>query len=117
MSAPALTLKALAQGRELTLNDYASIATDALAAINAKRQAWQDDVKRGGYVAHFKAMPRIHDEIELQLYEAITEFDDDAAGTLEEIRFQNEPRERDLIQWPLLNDEEFDFATSRGITA
>jgi hypothetical protein len=117
MSASTISLKALAKGHELTLNDYASIATDALAAINAKRQAWQDGVKRGSYAAHFKAVPRIHDEIELQLYEAITEFDDDAAGTLAELQFQNEPRERDLIQWPLLNDEEFDVATSRGITA
>ena len=115
--AQTLTLKALTQGRELTLNDYASIATDALAAINAKRQAWRDDAKRDGYAAHFKTCPNIHDDLELQLYEAITEFDDDAAGTLAEIQFQNEPRERDLIQWPLPNDEEFDFATSRGLAA
>ena len=99
MSAPVLTLKALAEGRELTLNDYASIATDALAAVNAKRQAWRDNAKRGGYASHFKAIPSIHDELELQLYEAIVEFDDDAAGTLEEIRFQNEPRERDIKDW------------------
>ena len=30
-----------------------------------------------------------------------------------EIQFQNEPR--DLLHWP--TDEEFDFATSRGIVA
>ena len=112
-----LTLKALAQGRELTLNDYARIATDALAAITTERQAWNKRILSSGYAANARSLPSIHDDFELQLYEAITEFDDDAAGTLEEIRFQNEPRERDLIQWPLLNDEEFDFATSRGLVA
>ena len=112
-----LTLKALAQGRELTLNDYARIATDALAAITTERQAWNKRILSSGDAAHVKAMPRIHDEIELQLYEAINDFDVDAAGTLAELQFQNEPRERDLLCFPLPTDEEFDFATSRGLAA
>lgn len=96
MSAHFLTLKSLTEGRELTLNDYASIATDAIAAITAKRKAWRKNVNRGGHAAHFKDCPQINDELELQLYEAIVEFDDDAFGTLEEMRFWNEPRERDI---------------------
>ena len=112
-----LTLKALAQGRELTLNDYARIAADALAAITTERQAWNKRILSSGYAANARSRPSIHDDFELQLYEAINDFDVDAAGTLAELQFQNEPRERDLMQWPLLNDEEFDFATTRGITA
>jgi hypothetical protein len=99
MSAPALTLKALTQGHELTLNDYASIATDALAAINAINVAWQKSVPADGYAAHFKTNPRIHDELELQLYEAINDFDCEPMETLAEIQFQNEPRERDIKDW------------------
>jgi hypothetical protein len=36
-----ITLKSLTSA-DLTLNDYASIAADALAAINAINQAWRD---------------------------------------------------------------------------
>ena len=117
MSAPVLTLKAIAQGRELTLNDYASIAADALAAITTERQAWNKRILSSGYAANARSRPSIHDDFELQLYEAINDFDVDAAGTLAELQFQNEPRERDLLCFPLPTDEEFDFATSRGLAA
>ena len=111
-----ITLKSLTSA-DLTLNDYASIAADALAAINAINAAWSKSERAGGYAANFRTRPSIHEELELQLYEAITDFDCDPQGTLDELRFQNEPRESDLRHWPLPTDEEFDFATSRGLAA
>jgi hypothetical protein len=85
--------------RRPTLNDYASIAADALAAINAINAAWSKSERAGGYAANFRTRPSIHEELELQLYEAITDFDCDPQGTLDELRFQNEPRERDIKDW------------------
>ncbi len=90
-----VTLKSLTQGRELTLNDYASIAADALAAINAINKTWTDSVKAGGYATHFRDCPSIHDDFHTELLEAIVGFDSEPVETLAELQFQNEPRERD----------------------
>ena len=100
------------------LTDLAQAAIDALALFNAERDRQQTAWAMSRFGQSFRGNgPCISDDQHEALLTQIVHYDDDAAGTLEEIRFQNEPRERDLIQWPLLNDEEFDFATSRGITA
>ena len=84
-----------------TLNDLARAAIDALAAINAINTAWTDRVKRDGYVANFRDAPRISDDLLEALYEEIVFFDAEAADTLSEIRFQNEPTEADYAGiWP-----------------
>ena len=84
-----------------TLNDLARTAIDALAAINAINTAWTDRVKRDGYAANFRDAPRISDDLLEALYEEIVFFDAEAADTLSEIRFQNEPTERDYAGiWP-----------------
>lgn len=89
-----VTLKSLTSA-DLSLNDLASIAADALAAINAINTAWNASVKRNGYAANFRDCPTINDELHLALLEEIVFFDDDAKETLSELRFQNEPRDRD----------------------
>ena len=84
-----------------TLNDLARTAIDALAAINAINTAWTDRVKRDGYAANFRDAPRISDDLLEALYEEIVFFDAEAADTLSEIRFQNEPTEADYAGiWP-----------------
>lgn len=84
-----------------TLNDLARTAIDALAAINAINTAWTDRVKRDGYAANFRDAPRISNDLLEALYEEIVFFDAEAADTLSEIRFQNEPTERDYAGiWP-----------------
>lgn len=119
MSAP-ITLKSLTTS-ELTLNDYASIAADALAAINAINQAWRANALAGGYAAHFKAAPTIPDHLYAELLNEIVRFDEDPSGSLAELNFQEEMQaERELELMPrasLLTDAEWDFATSRGLSA
>ena len=101
-----------------TLNDLARTAIDALAAINAINSAWTDSVKRGGYAANFRDAPRISDDLLEALYEEIVFFDAEAAETLSEIRFQNEPTDADYAGiWPTPSDAEFDFASTRGMAA
>ena len=114
MSAPVVTLKSLTSA-ELTLNDLASIAADALAAINAKQQAWRDNAKRGGYASHFRDCPSINDELHMALLEEIVFFDDDAKETLSELRFQNEPTERDYTRLIAIADEQWDYYVAQGV--
>lgn len=113
-----ITLKSLTSA-ELTLNDYASIAADALAAINAINTAWNQSVKRSGYAANFRDCPQIHDELHLALLTEIVQFDDEPVGTLAEINFQEEmqeERERELLpRASLLSDEEWDYRVAQGI--
>ena len=111
MSRAIVTLKSLTSA-DLTLNDLASIAADALAAINAKQQAWRDNAKRGGYASHFKACPQVDDELHMALLEEIVFFDDDAKETLSELRFQNEPTEADYIA---IADQQWDYYVAQGV--
>lgn len=84
-----------------TLDELAQTAIDALAAINIIQTAWTNNVKRGGYAANFRDAPRISDDLLLTLYEEMVFFDAEAAETLSELRFQNEPTERDYDGfWP-----------------
>ena len=100
------------------LTDLAQAAIDALALFNAERDRQQTAWAMSKFGKAFRGNgPCISDEQQEALLTQIVHYDDDAAGTLAEIQFQNEPRERDLLQWPLPTDEEFDFATSRGLTA
>jgi hypothetical protein len=99
-----------------TLDELASTAIDALAAINLIQTTWTNSVKRGGYAANFRDAPRISDDLLEALYEEMVFFDAEAAETLSEIRFQNEPTEADYTgTWPSASDVEFDFAASRGV--
>jgi hypothetical protein len=101
-----------------SLNKLAQTAIDALAAINLIQTAWRDNAKRGGYAANFRDAPRISDNLLITLYEEMVFFDAEAAETLSELRFQNEPTEADYAGiWPSESDADFDFATSRGLAA
>mgnify|MGYP001608419328 CR=1 FL=1 len=103
-----------------TLNQLAADAIKALAAFNAANasatKAWQASIKAGGYAAHFKQCPDIAEHLQIELLEEIVFYDDDAKGTLEEMRFQNSAEvEPAIIGRVRLSDVEFDYATSRGI--
>ena len=73
------------------LTELAQAAIDALAAYNAeyKRQqkAW-DASRYGKNFAYNSAY--ISDELQIELLTAIVDYDDDPAGTLQELAFQFE---------------------------
>lgn len=103
----------------LTANIEAAIA--GLKAYNDLQAAWRANALAGGYAAHFKAAPTIPDHLYAELLTEIVQFDEDPSGSLAEHHFQEEMQaERELELMPrasLLTDVEWDFATSRGISA
>ena len=113
MSAP-VTLKSLTSA-DLSLNDLASIAADALAAINAKQQAWRDNARRGGYAKHFVSCPQVNDELHLALLSEIVDFDEDPRESLAELNFQNEPTELDYKSYVAIADEQWDYYVAQGV--
>ena len=99
------------------LTSHIEAAIAGLKAYNDIQSAWRANVKAGGYAAHFKDAPQIPDHLHIELLEAISAFDCDPQGTLDELRRQAKPCEGNLLHFSLPSDEEFDFATSRGLAA
>ena len=101
----------------MTITAHIEAAIAGIQAYNDLQAAWRANVKAGGYAAHFKDAPHIPDYLLTELLEVITDFDCDPQGTLDELRHEAEPCEGNLLHFPLPSDEEFDFATSRGLAA
>ena len=94
-----------------SLTSHIEAAIAGLKAYNDLQAAWRANVQAGGYAAHFKDSPTIPDHLHIELLEAITAFDCDPQGTLDELRFQNEPTERDYIA---IADEQWDYYVAQG---
>lgn len=90
-------------------------AIAGIKAYNDLQSAWRANVKAGGYAAHFKDAPQIPDYLLTELLEVITDFDCDPQGTLDELRLQNEPFERDYKGYIRIADEQWDYYTAQGV--
>jgi len=93
----------------MTINEQAQAAINALNALNDFAAAWNESVKAKGYAAAFRESPRMADHLHRELLEAIVAFDEDALGTLVDLRLYDEPDEGSGI-----SDEEFDYRTGQA---
>ncbi len=92
------------------INELAQAAIDALQAINAIHEEWRDTLAtKSGHGQYVRRCPEIADHLYVELLEAITDFDFDPMGTLEEIELQNEDESDDY------DGGRFDYLTSRGV--
>ena len=92
------------------INKLAQAAIDALVSINKFNKEWVEQFNRnrghGQYVSH---RPEIAEHLHMELLEAITDFDCDPMGSLEEamLYHKDEPDDYD--------GGRFDYLTSRGV--
>jgi len=92
------------------INELAQAAIDALQAINAIHKEWRDTLAtKSGHGQYVRRRPEIADHLNIELLEAITDFDCDPMGTLAEIELQNEDESDDY------DGGRFDYLTSRGV--
>ena len=92
------------------INELAQAAIDALAAINAIHKDWIEQLKlRSGHGQYISTRPEIAEHLHIELLEAITDFDCDPMGSLEEamLYHKDEPDDYD--------GGRFDYLTSRGV--
>lgn len=101
----------------MTITKHIEAAIAGIKAYNDLEAAWRANVKAGGYAAHFKDAPHIPYHLHIELLQEIAAFDCDPQGTLDELRGEAEPCEGNFLHSPMPSDEDFDFATSRGLAA
>ena len=103
----------------MNINQNIEAAVTGLKAFNDLQAQWRANCKAGGYAKHFRNAPNISDDLRTALLKEIVRFDEDPVETLAQIEFELEwAREPEYVgRFPRLSDEEFDFATSRGISA
>jgi hypothetical protein len=93
-----------------SINELAQAAIDALAAINAIHKDWIEQLKlKSGHGQYISTRPEIAEHLHIELLEAITDFDCDPMGSLEEamLYHKDEPDDYD--------GGRFDYLTSRGV--
>ena len=99
----------------MSLETLAQAVVDALAAYNAENERIRTEWKGSGYGKHFKSPPTVSDDTLIEMLEHIVAFDEDPTGTLEQLVWENEPRERDIVgSWPSPTDAEWDYAAAKG---
>jgi hypothetical protein len=92
------------------LNELAATAIDALQAINAIHKEWRDAMaSKSGHGQYTSTCPQIADHLHMELLEAITDFDCDPMGSLEEIKLHIEDEADDY------DGGRYDFYTTRGV--
>ena len=91
-------------------------AIAGLRAINDAIYEWNVKRAAGGFAAHFRDRPQIDDHLHMELLAEIVRFDDEPAGTLEQLEFEAEwEREPDIIgRGVALSDEEWDYAVAKA---
>ena len=105
-----------------TLNQHIADAIASLKAANDMRRDWNANAKRNGYAAAFRNPPEIAGHLHTELLEEMVYYDDDAAGSLHEIRRENgvdddgEPIEVEpaIIGRVRMSDVEFDYKAAIG---
>lgn len=92
------------------INELAQAAIDALQAINAIHKEWRNTIAtKSGHGQYTSPRQEIADHLHIELLEAITDFDCDPMGSLEEamLYHKDEPDDYD--------GGRFDYLTSRGV--
>ncbi len=93
------------------LDDLAATAIDALQAINFIHKEWRNTLTtKSGHGQYVSRCPQISDHLQLELLEAITDFDCDPMGSLDELKFQMQDEADDY------DGGRFDYYTSRGVS-
>lgn len=92
------------------LNELAQTAIDALQAINSIHQEWRNAlVSKSGHGQYMASCPQIAEHLHMELIEAITGFDCDPMGTLEEFELFKKDKPDDY------DGGRFDYNSSRGV--
>jgi hypothetical protein len=91
------------KGKTVTLNDHVIAAIRSIEAAN--------DIRSAHAHLPYREQPQVHDELLIQLLEAMIAFDEEPVGTLEELQ-----REDDTFfgRSPRMTDEEWDYAVAIG---
>lgn len=93
-----------------SINELAQAAIDALVAINAIHKDWLEQLKlKGVHSTDISTRPEIAEHLHLELLEAITDFDCDPMGSLEEFKLHSTDEPDDY------DGGRFDYLTSRGV--
>jgi hypothetical protein len=93
-----------------SINELAQAAIDALTAINTIRRQWlEESARKSGHGQYISRCPQIADHLHLELLEAITDFDCDPMGSLDEAISQSKDEPDDY------DGGRFDYLTSRGV--
>lgn len=90
-------------GKTVTLNDHVASAIKSLEAANEIRAAHAS--------LPYSQQPQVHDELLIQLLEAMIAFDEEPQGTIEELTRENE---QFMTRFPLPDDAEWDYAVAIG---
>ena len=90
-------------GKTVTLNDHVASAIKSLEAANEIRAAHAS--------LPYSQQPQVHDELLIQLLEAMIEFDEAPQGTIEELTRDDEQY---TTRFPLPDDAEWDYAVAIG---
>lgn len=91
------------RGKTVTLNDHVIAAIKSLQAANEIRAAHAS--------LPYSQQPQVHDDLLIQLLEAMIEFDEEPQGTIEELTREDE---RYITRSPLPDDAEWDYAVAIG---
>jgi hypothetical protein len=92
------------------IDELAQAAIDALKAINAIHKEWREALAtKSGHGQYISTCPQIADHMHMELLEAITDFDCDPMGSLEEAISQTKDEPDDY------DGGRFDYLTSRGV--
>ena len=91
-------------------------AIAGLRAINDAIYTWNVNRAANGYAAHFRDRPQIDHDLYMELLGEIVRFDDEPAGTLEQLEFEAEwEREPEIIgRGVVVSDEEWDYAVAKA---
>ena len=90
-------------GKTVTLNDHVASAIKSLEAANEIRAAHAS--------LPYSQQPQVHDELLIQLLEAMIAFDEEPQGTIEELTREDE---QFMTRFPLPDDAEWDYAVVIG---
>jgi hypothetical protein len=91
------------KGKTVTLNDHVIAAIRSLEAAN--------DIRAAHAHLPYREQPQVHDELLIQLLEAMIAFDEEPQGTIEELTREDEQY---ITRFPLPDDAEWDYAVAIG---
>lgn len=91
------------RGKTVTLNDHVITAIRSLEAANEIRSA-------NAHLPYLER-PQVHDDLLIQLLEAMIAFDEEPQGTIEELTREDEEY---MTRFPLPDDAEWDYAVAIG---
>ena len=91
------------RGKTVTLNDHVITAIRSLEAANEIRSA-------NAHLPYLE-QPQVHDDLLIQLLEAMIAFDEEPQGTIEELTREDE---QFMTRFPLPDDAEWDYAVAIG---